>query len=154
MATVVRKQKDDDKTSPSSHTAYVTLHTPEKISRLHRLQQKRKSALMRINRLKQKIADIINKDGITVDDELHEDLKAITAENTKEMEASNPHDSFKRLFWEQQQKAASFKNPRWHPLFIKWCIYLHHLSGSAYDMYQKSDCVKLSSQRTLRDYTY
>ena len=157
MAMATRKQKDDDKTSPSSHTAYVTLHTPEKISRLHRLQQERKSALMCINRLKQKIAGIIDKDDITVDDELHEDLKAITAEHTKEIEASNPHDSFKRLFWEQQQKAASFKNPksmRWHPLFIKWCIYLRHLSGSAYDMLRKSDCVKLPSQKTLRDYTY
>ena len=157
MAMATRKQKDDDKTNPSSHTAYVTLRTPEKISRLHRLQQERKSALMCINRLKQKIADIIDRDGITVDNELHEDLKVITAEHTKEIEASNPHDGFKRLFWEQQQKAASFKNSksmRWHPLFIKWCIYLRHLSGSAYDMLRKSNCVKLPSQKTLRDYTY
>ena len=90
MAMATRKQKDDDKTNPSSHTAYVTLRTPEKISRLHRLQQERKSALMCINRLKQKIADIIDRDGITVDNELHEDLKVITAEHTKEIEASNP----------------------------------------------------------------
>ena len=53
---------------------------------------------MCINRLKQKIADIIDRDGITVYDELHEDLKVITAEHTKEIEASNPHDGFKRLF--------------------------------------------------------
>ena len=154
---VTRIQKDDDKTNPSSHTAYITLHTPEKIKRLHRLQQERKNALLCINRLKQKIAAIVDRDGITVDEELHEDLKAITAEHTKEIEASNPQDSFKRLFWEQQQRASSFKNSksmRWHPLFIKWCIYLCHLSGSAYEMLQKSGCVKLPSQKTLRDYTY
>ena len=43
---------------------------------------------------------------------------------------------------------------RWHPLFIKWCIYLRHLSGSAYEMLRKSGCVKLPLQKTLRDYTY
>lgn len=54
-------------------------------------------------------------------------------------------------------KAASLKNSksmRWHPLFIKWCIYLCHLSGSSYDMLQESGCVKLPSQNTLCDYTY
>ena len=43
---------------------------------------------------------------------------------------------------------------RWHPLFIKWCIYLRHLSGSAYEMLQKSGCVKLPLQKTLHDYIY
>ena len=77
MAMVTRIQKVDDKTNPSSHIAYITLHTPEKIKRLHRLQQERKNALLCINRLKQKIAVIVDRDGITVDEELHEDLKAI-----------------------------------------------------------------------------
>ena len=65
MAMVTRIQKDDDKTNPSSYTAYITLHTPEKIKRLHRLQQERKNALLCINRLKQKIAAIVDRDGIT-----------------------------------------------------------------------------------------
>ena len=43
---------------------------------------------------------------------------------------------------------------RWHPLFIKWCIYLRHLSGSAYDFLRETGCVALPSKRTLRDYTY
>ena len=85
MTIAIRKQKDDDKTNPSSHIAYITFHTPENISTLYRLQQVRKSALMCINRLKQKIADIIDRNGITVDDELHEDLKVIIAEHTKEI---------------------------------------------------------------------
>lgn len=152
-----RKQKDGDKSNPSSHTAYITLHPQEKNERLHRLQQERKKAMLHISRLKQKIAAIVDRDGITVDEEMHKDLKAMTTEYTKEIEESNPDNSFKRLFWEQQQKASSFKNSksmRWHPLFIKWCIYLRHLSGSAYDMLRDSGCVKLPSQKTLRDYTY
>ena len=40
------------------------------------------------------------------------------------------------------------------PLVIKWCIYLRHLSGSAYELLCNTGCLKLPSQRTLRDYTY
>ena len=43
---------------------------------------------------------------------------------------------------------------RWHPLVIKWCIYLRHLSGSAYELLRNAGYLKLPSQRTLRDYTY
>ncbi len=37
---------------------------------------------------------------------------------------------------------------------IRWCLYLRHLSGSAYDLLRNSGVLKLPSQRTLRDYTY
>ena len=39
-------------------------------------------------------------------------------------------------------------------IFNRWCIYLCHLSGGAYDMIRDSGVVSLPSQRTLRDYTY
>ena len=43
---------------------------------------------------------------------------------------------------------------RWHPLMIRWCIYLRHLSSSAYETLRSSDVIKLPSQRILRDYSY
>ena len=43
---------------------------------------------------------------------------------------------------------------RWHPLLIKWCLYLRPLSGKAYDLLRDSGCIHLPSQRTLRDYTH
>ena len=43
---------------------------------------------------------------------------------------------------------------KWHPLFIKWCLYLRHLFEKSYDLLQTSGCVKLPSQSTLRDYTH
>ena len=43
---------------------------------------------------------------------------------------------------------------RWDPVMIRWCIYLRHLSGSAYELIRQSGVVSLPSQRTLRDYTY
>ena len=45
------------------------------------------------------------------------------------------------------------KGMRWHPLLIKWCIYLRHLSAKSYEMLRESGVVRLPSQRTLRDYT-
>ena len=43
---------------------------------------------------------------------------------------------------------------RWHPLFIRWCLYLKHVSCHAYDILRQTGCIKLPSQRTLRDYTH
>ena len=43
---------------------------------------------------------------------------------------------------------------RWDPLIIRWCLYLRHLSGTAYEMLRESGLITLPSQRTLRDYTY
>ena len=37
---------------------------------------------------------------------------------------------------------------------IRWCLYLRHLSGNAYETIRESDVIKLPSQRTLRDYIY
>ena len=76
MAMTVRKQKDLDKTNPSSHTTYACLNSHEKDERLHRLQQEKKIAKLHVDRLKQKIAAALDSDGEIVG-ELHEDLKCM-----------------------------------------------------------------------------
>ena len=43
---------------------------------------------------------------------------------------------------------------RWHPTCHQWCLYLRHLSGKGYELLCSSGCIKLPSQRTLRDYTH
>ncbi len=45
------------------------------------------------------------------------------------------------------------KGNRWHPLMIRWCLYLRHFSNKAYDTIRESGCITLPSQRTLRDYS-
>ena len=40
-----------------------------------------------------------------------------------------PDNSFQCIFWEQQLQAAKQKDScsmRWHPLMIRWCLYLQH----------------------------
>ena len=157
MAMKVRPTKDTDVTNPSSHTTYTNLHTSDKDKRLHRMQQDKKRAKLYIERLRLKIAESSESSGVVVDQEMHDNLKTMATEYTRKVHESCSEDSFKRLFWDQQHKASSLKNSKsmsWHPLFIKWCLYLRHLSGSSYDMLRESGCIKLPSQRTLRDYTY
>lgn len=43
---------------------------------------------------------------------------------------------------------------RWHPLIIKWCLYLHHRSSGAYKTLRESGILSLPSSRTLRDYRH
>jgi len=37
---------------------------------------------------------------------------------------------------------------------IRWCLYLRHFSRGAYEMLRESNVIKLSSRKTLQDYTY
>ena len=152
-----QRESASDRVKPSSHTNFSKLSTPEKIDRLHNMHQATHQMKQQLERVKQRISQAIEKDGIVVDEATHSDLKTIVNESAKKATDLFPDGSFQQLFWEQQQQASSVKDSRsmrWHPLMIKWCIYLRHLSSGAYEALRSSDCVKLPSQRTLRDYTH
>ena len=151
-----RAQKDE-RTDPSSHTPYVHLSTPEKDERLSRLHKEKRKVSLQLAQLKEKLSSAFTQDGITLSDGLHNDVKAMAAAETTQIYSKYSEDSFPRLFWDQQVKASQYSNAKsmkWHPLFIKWCLYLRHLSGKSYDLLRTSGCVKLPSQSTLRDYTH
>ena len=121
----------DDCSHPSSHTTYFNLHTPEKNERLRRLHQENKKAKLCIMRLKQRISEAARDGGIKLNEELHNDMKAMVDNSTKQVHSLHPEGTFERIFWDQQKKASSLNNAksmRWHPVFIKWCLYLRHMS--------------------------
>ncbi len=92
-----------------------------------------------------------------VDGELHGDLKAIVESNATRVGSELTPNSFSAIFWEQQRQAATksdLRGMRWHPLMIKWCLYLRHRSSGAYETLRSSRILSLPSQRTLHDYTY
>ena len=65
-----------------------------------------------------------------------------------------PKDSFLYLFWQQQEALTkNLKGMRWHPMLIRWCLYLRHQSGKAYNLLRETG-IALPSQHTLRDYTH
>ena len=147
----------DDRTHPSSHTRYSVLTSPEKDERLRRLYSNARKSKQQFERVRQRVASLIDNENITVDDELDDDLHKMVNEHESEIKAAYPEGSFQRVFWDEQVKASTFNDKRsmkWHPMFIRWCLYLRHVSGKAYEVLRNSGCIRLPSQRTLRDYTH
>lgn len=157
MATRANRPPHNEHTHPSSHTPYAALNTPEKDERLHHLSYEAKKSKQQVDCLREKIVASVCCNSAEVDESLDQDLRNIVSESNSEVKATYPEGSFQRIFWEEQQKAQSLHNSRsmrWHPFFVKWCLYLRHLSGRSYELLRKSGCIHLPSQRTLRDYTY
>ena len=146
-----------DSTAPDSHVNFRYLSSPEKVQRLQRLHRLQRSTQLQLEKLKKKLASVIEKGSVEVDEVTHKDLKEIAVETTPCITEAFEENSFQRLFWDQQVKALhakTSKSMRWHPMMVKWCLYLRHLSGKAYEILHESGCVRLPSQRTLRDYTH
>jgi hypothetical protein len=60
-------------------------------------------------RLKLKLEEAIEKDGVVVDPATHNDLETIIADNEAEVATKYPENSFQYIFWKQQQEAARMK---------------------------------------------
>ena len=151
------KASKENCTSASSHVNYVHLSSPEKNRRLSTLHQAVRTAQRQVGRLQARLTEATVAVGEVVAPDTHESLRSIMTENESSVYKSFPHDSFGRIFWDQQKKAAEVSTSsrmRWHPLIIKWCIHLRHLSSGCYEAMRKTGCLSLPSQRTLRDYTH
>ena len=117
-----------------------------------------KSSSLQVERLKAKLTSITAREGVTLDGNMSTDLITIMTEEQETMMQKFPQGSFQQIFWQQQMDAVSRKGNRkqgirWHPLMIKWCLYLRHQSSKAYEALRDSGCIQLPSQRTLRDYS-
>ena len=140
----------------SSRTRYSCLSPDELKTRMANLQKELCRISKERNRLKEKIVQESQNLGVTVDEDMHNDLRKIMEEE----EEKNPnrfHNSFQQIFWEQQLGAVhqyNAKGMRWHYLMIRWCLLLGHQSQSAYETLRQSGCITLPSQCTLRDYTH
>lgn len=148
-----RLKQQTDRCSINSCVRLSFLSREELRKRSNNLQVELKRIRNQQIRLKEKIERSVLNHGVVIDDyHLDNDIKSIL-ENESDKCNSTP---FARIFWQQQAEAAK-KDPRgmrWHPLMIKWCVYLRYLSSNAYNTLRQSSCITLPSQRTLRDYTY
>ena len=151
------KKEAVDATAAASHTNYRYLSNDEKKLRLHQLHLKNRQCGRRIKSLKAALEKAIQQRGVAVDSELHNELTETMIQKSQTMSQQLPAGSFARIFWDNQLQAAQqqdSRSMRWDPIMIKWCLYLRHISGRAYEMVRESGVVSLPSQRTLRDYTY
>ncbi len=146
-----RSQATASHTSPSSHTNYRFLSRLQLVTRLVQTHHQLGLSSKQLERLKEEIADAVTSKGVHVDEEMHKGLQQIMSTESLKMAKSLQADSFQQLFWQQQNKTASkssAKGRRWHPLMIRWCLYLRHRSNGAHDTLRESGCIKLPSQRT------
>ena len=150
------KASKENGTSASSHVNYLHLSSPEKNRRLSTLHKAVRTVQRQVGRLQVCLAEATEAVGEVVAPDTHKSLQSIMTENESSVYENFPPDSFGRIFWDQQKKAAkvSSSGMRWHPLIIKWCIHLRHLSSGCYEALRKTGCLSLPSQRTLRDYTH
>ena len=144
-------------TSADSHVNYRYMRTPEKEQRLRELHSQHRNTSKQMQRLQHRLAVVIEEEGISIDENMHSDLRQIMEECANKVTSEHPVGSLARVFWEQQLKAALCSNERqmrWHLLIVKWCLYLRHQSSSGYETMCQSGLISLPSQRTLRDYTH
>ena len=147
--------KPNKSSEGSSHANYRYLKTPEQRERMSQLKAEIDHSKREISKLRSTIEQIQEREGVSVDQRLEQDLKAIMEEKTEEIQGKYPPNSFLRLFWDQQLMALKTKErrqARWHPMIIKWCLNLKFLSSRAYGALQS--VLTLPSERTLRDYSH
>lgn len=143
--------------APGSHTALCRLTTPERNARFSNVKARANAAERQVKRLQEKIQASTTRIGVTVGEELHNELTTIMMECSEEIQQQHPENSLQRLFWEQQLQATQAKcctQVRWHPLIVRWCLHLKLLSSAAYHSLRSTGFIKLPSERTLRDYTH
>ena len=149
-------KRTSNRTNPSSSVPYHSLSKKELLERTKNLHNELFKMCKKQQHLKELIEDSVDVHGVTLGDDLHNDFKEVIKECEAQLEGETP-SSFKWMF-RQQQMEASWKTDsrgmRWHPLMIKWFIYLRHQSQGAYETLRQSKCVSLPSQCTLRNYTH
>ena len=125
-----------------SHINEQYMNTPEKKAKLDKMKKRVHEAESEVRKLQQKIEQLTREQGESIDSDLHGDLLGIM----KDIDQAYPEGSFARLFWEEQLRAATAKDPhqvRWHPLIIRWCLNLKLLSSSAYHATRTAGFIKL-----------
>jgi hypothetical protein len=159
FATREKKRTLESATSATSSMNYRYLTSPEKMARLQTTKKETRALRMQLKRLEKKLSDALENDGVVLDDELSKDITTIINEVDSRVQHEHKEDTFQYIFWKQQREAmgkegAEKNGIRWHPLIIKWCLYLRHQSNKAYNTLRDSGCIALPSTRTLRDYSH
>ncbi len=132
------KDRPTSRIAADSHVNYRFLRNEECIARCHKIHVKYRNVLRKLARLRTKLSKSIDTNGILVDKDTHNDLSTIVEDSSS---SADPENSFAKIFWEHQKKAASLtksSSMRWHPLLIKWALYLRHQSSKAYEVLRES----------------
>ena len=101
--------------------------------------------------LKKLVESLKNQqEAVSVDEDVSEGLFS-----TLQSKSKDSGNQLMELFWEEQKKALASdpRGMRWHPMMIRFAIYLHFQSPRAYEALRETGVIRLPNKSTLRDYT-
>ena len=149
-----RADTNTETVMPTSHTNYRYMSAPDLRSCLTLLHKEQCKTTLQLERLRKKVAHFCEEDiDMEVDAETHDGLKSIIVNNSATVVGSYPPDSLERILT-AGKSSLNARSMKWHPLMIRWCLYLSHISLKAYEAMHRSGIRKLPTQRTLKDNTY
>ena len=140
----------------SNHKTHSTMSKEELCEKIDTLQKKRRSLNSQINTLQEIVQKHITEAEILTESE-NSDVNELVQECTPSVESEWPAESFQRLFWEEQLKYNKLKDPRgmrWHPMIIKWAIYIKSKGTKAYEAVTNAGFIKMPNIRTLYNYSH
>ncbi|CAG2199465.1 THAP9 [Mytilus edulis] len=159
-----QQRAEEKKTSPPVtfvHRIYQHKHMSREnlVTKIEQQKTEMRTLSSEVEKLKRQLHKQILQNGVTFSNPIAENIEMkdlmSTCQNDFEQAFPNPN-SLQRLFWEQQIKfnSAGKNGMRWHPMLIRWCLFMRSKSAKAYDSMRDSGFIKLPSTRTLFDYSH
>ncbi|CAC5356777.1 THAP9 [Mytilus coruscus] len=159
-----QQRAEEKKTTPPVtfvHRTYQHKHMSREnlVTKIEQQKTEMRTLSSEVEKLKRQLHKQILQNGVTFNNPIVENIELkdlmSTYQNDFEQAFPNPN-SLQRLFWEQQIKynTAGKNGMRWHPMLIRWCLFMRSKSVKAYDSMRDSCFIKLPSTRTLFDYSH
>lgn len=104
----------------------------EKDERMKRLHTELRLKRRQLQTLEKRVQLFHDMESVTLDDDSDGDMRTLMREYASTVASHHDEESFQYLFWKQQMDNALKADTQsiwWHPLIIKWCLYLHHRYG-------------------------
>ena len=152
IRTNLTKMNREEYTKDTSRTNLMHLTNSELILRLENTQNAKRRALREVAALSGTISKILTEESITINPDQNDIVGEIFHKQDPKLEEGTPM----WLLWQQQMKQSS-SNPkamRWHPLIIRWCLSIYHISPAAYKQIasKRNKFLALPHVNTLKKY--
>lgn len=140
-----------------SHGTHSSMSREKLELKITQLKKANKELETERERLRREVLKHIKQHGTILNETDNMDVLSLLRVHQKEVEKAYPDEkSLPRLFWEEQRRYAELSDSRgmrWHPMIIRWCLYMQNCSSKAYSAMRDMGFVALPSCRTLFDYS-
>ena len=149
----VAQNKERENVVEDTSTANLKhLTNSELILRLENVQNAKRQALKKVVQLSSTVSLLQKEENVEVTLDQSEILKEVLIKENPKLEEGTPM----WLLWQQQVKqlGANPKSMRWHPLIIRWCLSIYHISPAAYKQIssKRNKFITLPHVNTLKKY--